>query len=88
MKNILILKNILIEMKPNMEKLKFKINDTIFTFPIPESIKNILPFANKYKIFCKMFYKDEAGKIKLMIMQYTDDKGNIVFEEKDWSLCI
>ena len=75
-------------MKPNMDNLQFLIDNTKYTFPIPDVVKRILPLSNKFKIFCKMFYKDDKDKIQFMIIQYTDDKGNVMFEEKDWSLCI
>ena len=33
-----------------------------------------------------MFYKDDTDNIQFMIMQYTNKKGNVLFEEKDWRL--
>ena len=84
------MKNIIIEMNPNMDNLQFLIDNTKYTFPIPEVIKQILPISNKFKIFFKMFYEDgtDTDKKRFMIMQYTDGKGNVVFEEKHWSLCV
>ena len=81
------MKTVVVEMKQNMDNVVFVINEIKYTFPIPETIKKFLRFGFlNNKIFFKMFYKDDTDNIQFMIMQYTNKKGNVLFEEKDWRL--
>ena len=81
------MKTVVVEMKQNMDNVVFVINEIKYTLPIPETIKFFLRFEFlNNKIFFKMFYKDDTDNIQFMIMQYTNKKGNVLFEEKDWRL--
>ena len=52
------MKNIIIEMKQNMDNVVFVIKEIKYTFPIPETIKKFLSFGFlNNKIFFKCFIK-------------------------------